>query len=662
MKIPPKTTLARWILGGGLLLAAVLWLPRLDPQARSATEMALMDRGVARLEVALPKQRPGYDRYHSVLIYRGDAPRYVARIRERLGTSGRLKVGDTGQPLVVDLDLAASPPRLTLAYAPESRIPVTVSVTHRFIPAWSVLPPLVAIVLAFVTLRLVFSLLTAILLGGLLAVGPNPIAFVGHSLKVYLWQATFSDPFKLWILAFTCALIGMVQVSTRAGGVQGIVDRIATLARSARSTQIATALMGVAIFFDDYANTILVGSTMRPLTDAMRVSREKLSYLVDSTSAPVAGVAIISTWIGYEVGLFTDIAHSLGLHQDGYQLFFSALPYRFYCLFTLVFLGILLGMGRDYGPMLRAERRAHRTGEVIRAGAVPLASRTFTVPGPREGVRPLARVAVVPIAVVLVGTVVGLLWDGGAFATLAAHPTALFTVALWRGAFGSASDSTMVLFLASAAGSVAVFALALGHRLLSPKDAAVAYGRGVASMYLAIVILLLAWGIKATCDDLGTSYFLVAGLEHVVNPALLPMIIFLLAALVSFATGTSWGTMGILIPTAVPLAYHLGGLPEMYISMAAVLDGAIFGDHCSPISDTTVMSSIASGSDHLDHVRTQIPYALTAMGFAAVFGYLWDATGLPYWAGWLIGIAGMAVFIRVVGRKARDEAAAPSAT
>ena len=657
MNRPSPAKLARWGIAAAILVLSVTLLPRLAPQADDATIAAALDEAIPELERKIHEERPDLvaasDRV-GVALYPDDAAAKAAMplLRARLARSTLLDPTPQGRPLRLLVARDGGGVKVGIAFDEASVAPVEFAVEHRALSPWSVLPPLLAIVLAFATGRLVLSLLAAIVLGAALSAGLAPLAILGKTAVDYGWKTTFTDPDKLWIFVFTTILVGLVNLATRAGGIQGVVDRLMRIAKGPRSAQFVTYLLGVAIFFDDYANTILVGNTMRPLTDRMRVSREKLSWLVDSTSAPVAGIAVISTWIGYEVGLLGDLATGLGLGMDGYGLFFQALPFRFYCMFTILFVGMIVLSGRDFGPMLAAERRAARTGMLIRPGSQPLSSGTFQSSRAKEGIPRRMHVALLPIGVMLVGTLFGLLWDGGGLATVRETPSALFSGETWRLAFGAAS-STRVLGLASIAAALCAFALVLGHRLLSPRESVVAFLQGMRAMWMAIVILTLAWGIKAVCDDLGTSYFLVAGLQNSVPAPLLPLLIFVLASVVAFATGTSWGTMGILIPTAAPLAFHLAGPEGMFLSLAAVLDGAIFGDHISPISDTTVMSSIASGSDHLDHVRTQAPYAVVVLAAAGMFGYVWNAYGGSYGLGWLLGPGFMAAVIFLLGKNAR---------
>ena len=659
MTRPSSKSLARWGAGLFVLVTAWLWLSAQGEASRSATALALADAGTKALEEALLRERPGQgERYDAVLLFEGAAGAHAETIEARLSSSKHLRVEGAGFPLQIALDLEATPAQLQLRYAARSAAPVEVKVDTRPVSGLAIFPPLLAIVLALVTGRLLLSLTSAVASAALLAAEGGLWQSLVHAWDAYFWSATFTEAFNLWILVFTTSLIGLVALATRAGGVQGIVNKVARWAKDARSAQLATAGMGLAVFFDDYANTVLVGSTMRPLTDRLRVSREKLAYIVDSTSAPVAGLAFISTWIGYEVGLLGAVGKGLGVDLDGYAFFFAALPYRFYCLAALALLALLLWARRDFGPMLKAERRAHQTGAVIRPDATPLSNAGFGATVPKEGIPHLASVAAWPIGLVLAATLLGLFYDGGGLARLQASPLALLSWRSWRDTLAAAENSTFVLAMASLAGSLLLFVLVRQRKLLGTREALGTYGRGVISMYLAVAILILAWAMKAVADDLGTNWFLVAALQGNVPAWLLPLLIFLVAAITAFATGTSWGTMGILIPTAVPLAYHLGDATLMYMSMAAVLDGAIFGDHCSPISDTTVMSSIASGSDHLDHVRTQAPYAVTAMAAAALFGYVWSGREAPYLVGLLLGLAALAAVVFALGRDPRAEAPA----
>lgn len=520
---------------------------------------------------------------------------------------------------------------------------------------------MIAILLAILLRRPIIALLAGVIGGAwvmhglqegkvLLAITEGTPAVVTH----YLHDVLF-DRFRFEIIGFVVAMLAMVGVMTRSGGVQGLMDRIARLAGSARKTQLATWLMGLAVFFDDYANTILVGSTMRPLTDRYKVAREKLAYIVDSTAAPVAGLSLFSTWIAFEVSTFKDALPDAGYATDaGYGIFLQTLPYRFYCLFTLVFVGIVVLSGRDFGPMLRAERRA-RSGILMNPGSKPMVGHGSPELQADPSVPHRARAALVPLSAFVGVTLFSILYLGGVF-----HSTQLATMQGWADVLYKGSGSAPLLY-GALAGLVSAWALAR----LSGVRSGLLYAalHSVRSMGVALAILYLAWMLGAVCVDLRTSNYLTVQIGEAISPLILPTTLFLLSALVAFSTGSSWSTMTILLPLVVGLSFRLGetvdmgGSLLMVMSIGAVLEGAIFGDHCSPISDTTVMSSIASASDHIDHVRTQMPYALLTMGVAVALGYLpctyfaaRVGSSLPFVC-WVLGIGFLGLFLWIFGGK-----------
>ncbi|MHC4447469.1 MAG: Na+/H+ antiporter NhaC family protein, partial [Planctomycetota bacterium] len=378
----------------------------------------------------------------------------------------------------------------------------------------------------------------------------------------------------------------------------------------------------------------------------------------------VASIALVSTWIGYEVSLIGDALEELGSDLDAYNVFLRSLPYNFYPILALVF-GLLVAlMLRDFGAMRGAERRA-RGGKVLADTAEPLADfdneSLRAVDGrPRRWFN-----AVLPVGVVLVVTFLGLWLTGRASLAADGDPlasTSLFGLGIEGigGVFG-AGNSFQALLWGSLAGCLVAFGLALGQRILSLGESLAAWLGGMRSMMPAMIILLLAWSIADICADLNTSGFMVALLSDHVDPRALPAIVFLLAALTAFATGTSWGTMGILIPLAVPTAWGLAqaaGFDPAVVdrillgSVSSVLAGAIFGDHCSPISDTTVLSSMASGSDHVDHVRTQLPYAVVVAVVAMLVGYIPSGYGVPPLVCVMVGGLLLAVILRAFGKPA----------
>jgi Na+/H+ antiporter NhaC len=402
------------------------------------------------------------------------------------------------------------------------------------------------------------------------------------------------------------------------------------------------------------------------VTDRLKISREKLAYIVDSTAAPVASIALVSTWIGYEVSLIADSLEEIGSSLEAYSVFLQSLPYNFYPILALVFGIAIAASGRDFGPMLRAERRA-RAGKLLADRAVPLADFEGGDLAPPENQPRRWYNAGAPVIVVLLVTFAGL-WYTGRISLLEDGDVAGTAPLLEIGFRGigtvfGAGNSFHSLLWGSLAGCLAAIGLAVGQRILSFTEGLGAWIGGVKSMTMAFVILVLSWSIADVCSALDTSGFMVAALSDNVAPGLLPALVFLFASATAFATGTSWGTMGILIPLAVPTAYGLaqgagfdsGEAHAVLLgAVSAVLAGAIFGDHCSPISDTTVLSSMASGCDHVDHVRTQLPYALVVAGVAMLLGYLPAGFGVSPFICLLVGAAALAVTVRWVAHPVSD--------
>jgi Na+/H+ antiporter NhaC len=533
----------------------------------------------------------------------------------------------------------------------------------RVLPGWvSVMPPLLAIALALVTRQVLVSLVLGGWLGCLFLTGWHPLAALLRLGDRFLVEA-LAEPDHASIVLFTTILGGMVGVMSRGGLTEGVVRGLGRGVRSRRGGQLATAGMGTAIFFDDYANTLLVGTTMRPLTDRLRISREKLSYLVDSTAAPVATLAVISTWVGFEVGLIQDAMAGLGVQESAYTFFLRMLPYGFYPWLTLVCVYALAVSGREFGPMLAAERRAASLGQLLRPGARP-ASETLGVDAPsttRDGDQkaPIAPwLGMLPVLTVIATTAVGLVFDGQA----AAREAGLVDPGL-REVLGRA-DSFAVLIWAAILGVTVAITVVVATRRLELRTAVDGFVDGCRAMLIAVTILLLAWSLSAVCEELHTAPFLVEICHGALSARLLPAVTFVLAAAVSFATGTSWGTMAILMPLVFPLGAVLPAAEQLAAGTAegiqlaatsAVLAGAVFGDHCSPISDTTIMSSLASGSDHIDHVRTQLPYAATVGGIALLVGYLPVGWGLTPWVSLGLGVALVIATILTVGRPVEEQ-------
>ena len=495
---------------------------------------------------------------------------------------------------------------------------------------WSVLPPVIAIVLAFATRQVLPSLLVSIWIGATIISGGNPAAGFARTVQEYI-AGSIAKPWNASIITYSLTLGGMIGVITKSGGMKAIADWLSSRARSAKSGQFATLLMGFIIFFDDYANTMLVGNTMRPLTDRLRISREKLSFICDSTAAPIASIALISTWTAYEIGLIKGAFDTLNIQMNTYEAFIRSIPFRFYSIIALFFVFMICVLGRDFGPMLRAERRARKSGKVIADGAAPLATRELTDMEIKDGIPLRWYNAIIPVLTVVIMVIIGLFLHGygeivkGGDNRLAAlvkdHPFSLISL---REIIGSANAAVAMMW-AAFAGTFTAFALVLTQRILTLREAVTAWIDGAKSFLIAVMILVLAWGIGSLCRDMGTASYLVGILEGRVWAGFIPIAVFMLGCLIAFATGTAYGTTAILMPIAVPLCYHLsggetGGL--FFATIGAVFTGAVFGDHCSPLSDTTIMSSMACASDHIDHVKTQMPYAVTVAAIAVLAGFI----------------------------------------
>jgi Na+/H+ antiporter NhaC len=534
----------------------------------------------------------------------------------------------------------------------------------RIIPGWlSLLPPIVAILLALLARQVLVALFVGVWIGAALIYDYNPVTGFFYGLTEYIALAP-ADPDKMAIIVFSLTLGGMVGVISKMGGTQGIVDKLAKYASNSQRGQIVTWLMGIFIFFDDYANTLIVGNTMRPLADKLRISREKLSYLVDSTAAPVANIAIISTWIGFEISLIGTSFESLGLTDNPYLTFFKTIPYNFYPLFALALGFSIAWYGRDFGPMLKAERRTLRTGQVLAPGATPVSTLDTQEIVADKNIEKKWYNGFIPILVVILTTLLGLWFTGlSALRTSGIDIDSVGFIQYISLVIGE-SDSYSVLMWASFLGSVIAILLAIGQKLLRLDQSIAAWIGGVKAMILAALILTMAWSIGNICTDLKTADYIIHISEGLLSPYFIPLLSFIIASLISFATGTSWGVMAILMPIVIPIA-HLVPQADPAITfaqqegiflstIASVLAGATFGDHCSPISDTTIMSSMASGADHIDHVRTQLPYALFGGILSMTIGYLPIGFGVSPFIMLPVGILIIFLSIRFLAPKVRE--------
>jgi Na+/H+ antiporter NhaC len=530
---------------------------------------------------------------------------------------------------------------------------VLAQATTRAIPGWlSILPPLLAIAMALAFKRVIPALFLGVWIGAWIAVGLTMGGlFWGllDAFEVYVLTALANEDHAAIIL-FSLMIGGMVGIISKNGGTFGVVERIVGWANTPKRGQVATGVMGLGIFFDDYANTLVVGNTMRPVTDRLRISREKLAYIVDSTAAPVACLAFVTTWIGYEVGLVgTAVANLDGFNESAYSIFLNSIPYSFYPLLALFFVFAVANSRRDFGPMYRAEKRARTTGKVLSPNAkVDEAADEGKELAPDDSTPRRAFNAVIPVMALVVSVLGGLYYTGA---------EAVGDNAPLREVIGAA-NSYQALMWGSLIGVLVAAVLSVGQRLLTLEETVEAWYSGLKSMLFAMVILVLAWALSEITAVLHTADYLTSILGEALPPGTVPAIIFVLAAATAFATGSSWGTMGILMPLVVPLTWAVlvaNGMDSpshyhiMYSAVSCVLAGAVWGDHCSPISDTTILSSMASGCDHIDHVRTQLPYAMSVGLVALLLGTLPAGFGLPWWVSLLVGAALLSITLRLLG-------------
>ena len=496
----------------------------------------------------------------------------------------------------------------------------------------TLLPPLVTIGLAIITQRVRLSLSIGLGFGALLATQLDPLAAFTLVAGLLLHVALTTN--NILITTFSLLVAGMVAVIEHNGGTIALVRKAERIVRGPRSAMAASWLAGLFVFFDDYANCLMVGTTFRPLYDRHKLSPAKLAYIVDSTAAPVASFAVISTWIGYELGLLADALDGVPLAGGLLVFFISTLPFRFYSIYSLAFVGAVALSGRDFGPMARLE---HKTR------AAPLAFEQRDTPEPA----PSAWLAVGPILSLLLATLACLYLDGrsSAGASSSANPTLLSIV--------GAANAYRSMALGAGFAFVISVGLSLSSRTLTLPGALRASWRGMQRILGALVILYLAWGLGEALETIGTAHALTNLLTNHVSAWSLPTLTFLVAAAVSFATGSSFSTMAILIPLVVPLAVSLAGgtagLPVL-ATVGAVLAGSCFGDHISPLSDTTILSATASGVEVITHVRTQLPYALTVGAVSLCLGYLPAGFGIAPIILLPLGIGLCGALVWILGR------------
>lgn len=548
----------------------------------------------------------------------------------------------------------------------------------------SLAPPVIAVVLAIVTRRILLSVLLGLFAGALMTTGGDVVQATCDLFEAHLWP-TFTQPGKLRLFAFTMAMGATVGLIHAAGGMQGLVGLMTPLARGPRSGQLTGWMLGLVVFFDDYANTLLLGGALRSVFDRLKISREKLAYLVDSTAAPVAGLAVVSTWVAVEISYIQEgldnVIDAAGDPPSAFTLFVACLPYRFYVIQALLFVPLVALLGREFGPMLTAERAARNNNRSEPTQPSAAADGSSFAAAPATATH--WSNAVIPLGVTLL-TVTALLWLTGVANLGDKYDPGASALIKFRDVFGEAA-SGLALMYGGFAGLATAIAMVRLRNLLPPAETTQALVRGVITVLPAVAILWIAGAMSRMTGNrdidgapsaepyqhadvrLYTGEYLSAKLlgENGEAPsatfrALLPTGVFIMSAVVAFCTGTSFGTMGLVIPLVVPIAYAAANgsppgdptaTPLFLASLGGVLAGAIFGDHCSPISDTTILSSTASGCDHMAHVRTQLPYALTVAAVVILLGTLPLALGISVWILLPVQTVALVGLVLAIGKK-----------
>ena len=524
----------------------------------------------------------------------------------------------------------------------------------------TLLPPIVAISLAFITKETILSLFVGVFIGEFMLC-VNDLNIVSSAVNAFLAIGNeviscMADPWNAGII-LQCLLIGgVIQLITKMGGAKALADSLAKRANTPRKAQLSTWFLGLCVFFDDYANSLIVGPIMRPVMDKLKVSRQKLAFIVDATAEPVAGIAIISTWIGLEISLIASGFKSIGMDVSGFGIFLQTIPYRFYNILILIFIVMSATTLYEFGPMKKAEQeaRARKDSEPIKALEAP----GFDEIQPVEGVKLTVWNAIIPIGTLVIGALISFYWSG--YTTiLSGENQALITLMKtaplsFNGIFEalSASNASVALFQAALLASIVAILMAVLERIMTIEQAISEWVSGMKSIAITGVILLLAWSLGGVIGNVGTADYLAIVLKGTIPYWILPSFIFVLGALISFATGTAYGTMSILMPLTIPLAWAISpDIGFVVTATSGVLTGAIFGDHCSPISDTTILSSMGTSCNHIDHVQTQIYYAIFVAIIAILFGYIPAGFGIAWYICIPVAIIVMYIGLKVIGEK-----------
>ena len=553
---------------------------------------------------------------------------------------------------------------LSTTFVFASEFELTVSNAEEF-GIFTLIPPIVAILLAFITKNVVISLFIGVLSGGFILnlTGFNVFGALTQAFLDFINRAlnSLSDPWNAGIVMQVLVIGGVINLVAKMGGAKAIAEALAKKAKTAKSAQLITWFLGICVFFDDYANSLIVGPIMRPVADKMKISRERLAFIIDATAAPIAGLAIISTWIGLEVSLISEGFESIGVEASGFGVFLQTIPYRFYNILILAFIVITIITLREFGPMRKAEISARKLKDLTNE-EVAVTSSHMDELEPKEGVKLSIWNAIVPIGALIISAIVAFYYSGYS-SIMAGDDTAIKAIVTnsplsFKAILEvfAASDASIALLQSAIFSTVVAIVMAVWKKIFTISEAIEVWIDGMKGLIITAVILILAWSLGSVIKELGAAEYLVEALNGAIPAFLLPSLIFILGAIISFSTGSAYGTMSILMPLAIPLAYKIN--PEMsfvIVSTSAVLTGAIFGDHCSPISDTTILSSMGAGCSHIDHVKTQMWYALFVAAITILFGYIPAGFGLPIYIVLPMSCVALFIGVMIFGKKVEED-------
>ena len=552
---------------------------------------------------------------------------------------------------------------LSTTFVFASEFELTVSNAEEF-GIFTLIPPIVAILLAFITKNVVISLFIGVLSGGFILnlTGFNVFGALTQAFLDFIDRAlnSLSDPWNAGIVMQVLVIGGVINLVAKMGGAKAIAEALAKKAKTAKSAQLITWFLGICVFFDDYANSLIVGPIMRPVADKMKISRERLAFIIDATAAPIAGLAIISTWIGLEVSLISEGFESIGVEASGFGVFLQTIPYRFYNILILAFIVITIITLREFGPMRKAEISARKLKDLTNE-EIAVTSSHMDELEPKEGVKLSIWNAIVPIGALIISAIVAFYYSG--YSSIMAGDDIAIKAIVTNSPLSfkailevfAASDASIALLQSAIFSTVVAIVMAVWKKIFTISEAIEVWIDGMKGLIITAVILILAWSLGSVIKELGAAEYLVEALNGAIPAFLLPSLIFILGAIISFSTGSAYGTMSILMPLAIPLAYKIN--PEMsfvIVSTSAVLTGAIFGDHCSPISDTTILSSMGAGCSHIEHVKTQMWYALFVAAITILFGYIPAGLGLPIYIVLPMSCVALFIGVMIFGKKVEE--------